>query len=121
MSLRVLLIDDHDDLRAMLTLMLEYRGGHQVQNAASGEQALAAAREFRPELVISDITMPGMDGFQLLEQMKSQDFGPFKSIALSGHELPESEDSATRFDAYLQKPVDFDQLFETINQLKDDF
>jgi CheY-like chemotaxis protein len=115
-SLRVLLVDDHDDARVMMSLMLTRRHGFAVETAASGFQALEKAREFSPHIVISDITMPGMDGFEMMTAMKANNFAPFKSIALSGLDF-EGEKTDSHYDVHLTKPIDFDELFATIERL----
>jgi CheY-like chemotaxis protein len=119
-SLRVLLVDDHDDARTMMSLMLTRRRGFAVETAASGFQAIEKAREFCPHIVISDITMPGMDGFEMMTEMKtkmkSKDFAPFKSIALSGLDF-QAEKTDSHYDVHLTKPIDFDELFATIERL----
>ena len=115
-SLRILLVDDHDDARTMMSLMLTRRRGFAVETAASGFQAIEKAREFCPHIVISDITMPGMDGFEMMSEMKSKDFTPFKAIALSGLDF-ETEKPDSHYDVHLTKPIDFDELFATIERL----
>lgn len=114
--LRVLLVDDHDDARAMLSLMLTRRRGFAVETAASGFQALEKARAFCPHIVISDITMPEMDGFEMMSEMKAKDFAPFKAIALSGHDFT-GEAPSSHYDVHLTKPIDFDALFDAIDNL----
>lgn len=116
-ALRVLLVDDHDDLRAMLGLLLERKGGYAVETAASGKQALDLAERFAPHLIISDIAMPGMDGYTMLDEMKARDLAPFKAIALSGSEADHHKHSDSPYDAHLVKPVDFAILFDTIDRL----
>lgn len=115
-SLRVLFVDDHDDARNMMSLILARRRGFAVETAASGFQALEKARAFCPHIVISDITMPGMDGFEMMTEMKAKDFAPFKSIALSGLDF-ENEKTDSKYDVHLTKPIDFDELFATIERL----
>ena len=116
-GLRVLLVDDHDDLLLMMRMMLRRKCGYAVETANTGHQAIALASEFCPHLVISDITMPGMDGFQMMDELKAKNFAPFKSIALSGHDLPREMYQDSGYDLHLTKPVDFDELFVAIEGL----
>ncbi len=116
-SMRILLVDDHEDLLLMMRMMLKRKRGYAVETANSGQQALAVASEFSPHLVISDLTMPGMDGLQMMGEMKSQDIAPFKAIALSGRELAREEQCNSGYDMHLTKPVDFDELLEVIDRL----
>lgn len=117
-SLRVLVVDDHPDLLSMLDLMMQRRK-YAVKTATSGDEALKVAPEFEPHVVISDIGMPGMDGYQLMQELRAADLKPFKSIALTGYDLVEN-DARVRdagYDAHLSKPIEFAQLFEIIENL----
>lgn len=118
-SLRVLVVDDQPDLLSMLDLMMQRRK-YAVKTALSGDEAIQMAPDFAPHVVISDIGMPGMDGYQLMAHLRAApDLAPFKSIALSGYDL-EAENKRARdagYDAHLLKPIEFDQLFEMIEEL----
>ena len=114
---RILLVDDHDDLLLMMSLMLRRKRGYAVETANSGQRALELAPEFCPHVIISDITMPGMNGYQMMEAMKAQDCPPFKCIALSGHDTPDGDEMESHYDVHLTKPVDFETLFSVIERL----
>ena len=119
LSLRVLVVDDHPDLLSMLDLMMQRRQ-YAVKTAQSGPEALEMAPDFAPHVVVSDLGMPGMDGFQLMQELRATpDIGPFKSIALTGYDLQTDGDRARNagYDAHLCKPFEFDQLFDVIEQL----
>ncbi len=58
-----------------------------------------------------------MNGFQMMNSIKAKDIAPFKSIALSGHDLPHEDRADSGYDVHLTKPVDFDELFLTIERL----
>ena len=118
-ALRVLVVDDHPDLLLMLDLMMQRRK-YAVQTAQSGAEALQKAREFAPHVVVSDIGMPEMDGYQFMRTLRERDgLGPFKSIALTGYDHQMEGDNAQNagFDAQLTKPIEFEQLFEMIERL----
>ena len=118
-SLRVLLVDDQPDLLSMLDLMMQRRQ-YEVRTCQSASEALKAASEFAPHVVVSDIGMPEMDGYEMMEAMREQpQFGPFRAIALTGYDLKLDGDRAKRagYDAHLAKPIEFDQLFEMIENL----
>jgi|GEM_PF-2242162 len=118
-TLRVLLVDDQEDILHVMHLILERRGNFQVETASSGMQALEKAESFAPHVVISDLSMPEMDGCELMSQLRCKPcLTPFKSIALSGYGSTYQEAAKDAgFDTHLVKPVDFDQLFEVIDQL----
>jgi len=117
-GLRVLLVDDHVDMLTMLDLLMQRRS-YEVKTATSGFEALELAAEFAPHVVVSDIGMPGMDGFEFMEQLRSAPvLQPFKSIALTGYDLIGEPDRALQsgYDAQLTKPIEFDRLFEIIEK-----
>jgi CheY-like chemotaxis protein len=123
-SLRVLLVDDQDDLLQVMHLLLQRKGGYLVETALSGPQAMEKAPEFAPHIVVSDITMPGMDGCELMQKlrrMEGETLSRFKSIALSGYDVRNNEQLLDcGYDAHLTKPVDFDVLLHTITELAND-
>lgn len=116
--LRVLLVDDHEDMLTMLQFMMARRG-YQVEIAISGEAAITAAPDFAPQVVVSDIGLPGIDGYQLLAALRQMDdLTPFKAVALTGFDTDERHSTGqSSFDAQLTKPVDFEALFQLIEQL----
>lgn len=65
----IVLVDDDDDLRSMLVLILESLG-HPVRQARDGAQALGLVRESVPDLVITDLSMPGLNGLELIERLR---------------------------------------------------
>ena len=64
-------VDDDDDIREIVELSLGLDGSMRVSSSAGGEQALADMREQRPDLVVLDVMMPGMDGPSLLKRMRA--------------------------------------------------
>ena len=118
-SLRVLLVDDQPDLLSMLDLMMQRRQ-YEVRTCQSASEALKAVTEFAPHVVVSDIGMPEMDGYEMMQEMREKpQFGSFRAIALTGYDLQLDGDRARRagYDAHLAKPIEFDQLFEMIENL----
>ncbi len=71
-SLLVLVVDDDEDLRILARKALE-RAGHAVIEADSGEQGLKLVDERNPDLVVLDLNMPGMDGFEVLRRLRSRE------------------------------------------------
>ncbi len=115
----ILVVDDQADMLHMMKLMLE-RSGYRVEIARSAQQALLIAPEKCPDIIVSDIGMPGMDGCEMMSILRRQ-HGPraFKSIALTGYGLPCDQDriSESGFDLCLLKPVEFPALVEHIEQM----
>lgn len=117
--LRVLLVDDHEDLLTMLRLVLSRRG-YDVTTASSGAEAINLAGTFAPHIVVSDLGMPGMNGLEMMKRLRGMDeLAAFKAIALSGFGDQKDTDSSLSvgFDAHFAKPVDFNHLCETIEHL----
>ena len=67
---RILHVDDQADIRGIVKLALGKIGGFSVCSCASGDEALGAAKEFDPELLLIDMNMPGMDGMELLARLR---------------------------------------------------
>ena len=120
-NLRILLVDDQNDLLEVFNLMLQRRFGYAVETAQSGQQAMEKAIDFSPHLVISDIGMPDMDGIELMENLRrleGNQLSPFKAIALSGYDLNEDDRVfSCGYDAHFTKPVDFENLFIMLEQM----
>lgn len=117
-SLRILMVDDNRDAAESLQMILELEG-HKVCTSFSGTEALEVARRTSPELVILDIGMPDMDGYETARRLRAlpglQDIGV---VALSGWgQAADLERSAAAgFVAHLVKPVDFAQLNAALAQ-----
>jgi CheY-like chemotaxis protein len=76
MGTTVLLVDDHGDFRAWARVMLEEGGYTVVSEAADGGSAFEAARRLRPEVMLLDVHLPGMDGFEVARRLCAQRWCP---------------------------------------------
>lgn len=109
---RVLLVDDNTDSVEPLSLLLQAKG-HATQIASDGEDALRQADAFQPQVVLLDIGLPRMDGYEVARQLREKPYG--KSMILvaltgwAGREVRERAASAG-FDYHLVKPVNWDEL-----------
>lgn len=113
-SFRVLVVDDSPGIADLFAMLLRTQG-HIVEVALSGEAALEMIREFRPEVVFSDISMPGMDGYELANHVRSQSgLRGLVLVALTGYAQREDRERALAagFDYHLVKPLDLDTLEE---------
>ena len=72
----VLIVDDHASFRNAARMLLELEGYEVVGEAVDGEDGLRAAGELRPELVLLDVQMPGIDGFEVASRLTGTDGGP---------------------------------------------
>jgi signal transduction histidine kinase/ActR/RegA family two-component response regulator len=120
LEVQALLVDDDADSREIVEQLLESRGV-QVRSATSVSEAWAAIEQHEPDIVITDIAMPGLDGFDLLRWIRTKHFNrpTLPVVALSAHASPAavSEGIAAGFDAYLTKPVDFPELLRAVLRL----
>jgi PAS domain S-box-containing protein len=110
---RMLLVDDNAAALFVLSKLIAKLGGHEIVTAADGPAALAQAKAVRPEIALLDIGLPGMDGFEVARQMRSDpDLAGMTLIALTGYGQEEdrrkSQDAG--FDRHLVKPVSIDDL-----------
>ncbi len=107
--LRLLVVEDHEATMQVLSRLLT-SSGHEVTQARTMAQALAAAALARFDLVISDLGLPDGSGTELMEKLKAS-YG-LRGIALSGYGMEEdiSRSRAAGFTAHLTKPVDYSQL-----------
>jgi PAS domain S-box-containing protein len=107
--LRILVVDDNVDAADSMAMLLRLRG-HNVKCQLDGESALIAVPAFHPDVVLLDIGLPGMDGFEVAQRLRSEPAGPQpRLIALSGYGSVEDRRRSKEagFDEHLAKPVDF--------------
>jgi signal transduction histidine kinase/CheY-like chemotaxis protein len=117
-SRRVVLVDDNDDARATLADVLEVIG-HHVLVAADGPEALRLAYEEQPEAYVVDIGLPGMNGYEVAQQLRQTPGGDrLLLIALSGYGSPADKQRAQEvgFDAHLTKPAKMEELERLLAQ-----
>lgn len=114
MSKTILVVDDEKDIRTALTGILEDEG-YQVLTAASGIEAIDAVREELPDLVLLDIWMPGLDGLETLEKLKTN-MPAVTVIMISGHGTIETAVRATKLGAYdfIEKPLSLDKVLISV-------
>ncbi|HEY4214867.1 MAG TPA: response regulator [Steroidobacteraceae bacterium] len=109
---RILVVDDNRDAADSLAMLLEVEG-HVTRTAGDGPAALEAIAQFAPELVLLDIGLPGMNGYDVARAIREKDdLRGITLVALTGWGQPEDRlrSRASGFDAHLVKPVDFETL-----------
>ncbi|HEU4835624.1 MAG TPA: response regulator [Pyrinomonadaceae bacterium] len=119
-GLEVLIVEDSPDTLLLLSTIFR-REGATVATASSAAEAVSVAIKNRPHLIISDIGMPDVDGFELLEQLRRlAGLGEVPAIAVSGYASEEDRERALAvgYLALVPKPIDVDVLFGLINDLK---
>jgi signal transduction histidine kinase len=119
-GLDVLIVEDSPDTLLLLGTLFR-REGATVTTAASAAEALQSAVNKRPNLIVSDIGMPEVDGYQLLEQLRIlPGLADVPAIAISGYASEEDRERALAvgYLALVPKPVDIDTLFTLIQEIK---
>jgi CheY-like chemotaxis protein len=118
--IRVLYVEDNDDNVYMLKMRLELAEGFEVLVAGDGEKGCAAALAERPDIVLMDLELPGMDGWEAARRLKGDpQTRDIPIVALSAHVLAGARERALAAgcDEFDTKPVDFDRLLATIRRL----
>ena len=116
---KVLVADDKDTGRELVRTVLE-KSGHQVFEASDGEQAVAEARRIHPDLIILDIHMPGLDGFEVIEKLRREDgFAATPIIALTASAMMGDRERAiaSGFTGYITKPIRLGALRAEVERL----
>jgi two-component system response regulator HydG len=115
-NVRVLVVDDEASARAALKGLLELQG-YAVDQASDGAAALERLVELPPDVIVTDLEMPGMNGMQLLEELRSRGHDVPVIVVTSAAELRSAVD-AMRAGAtdYIAKPVDFDVLLLSVER-----
>jgi two-component system CheB/CheR fusion protein len=116
---RVLLVEDSVDVLNILELQLGWMG-YDVAAAIDANSALEAAFSNRPDIIVSDLGMPGVDGFEFIQRVRvAPDLASIPAIALTGTALERDVQKAlaSGFTAHLVKPVDAADLAKKIDEL----
>jgi CheY-like chemotaxis protein len=114
-----LVVDDVADVTEMLAVVLTH-AGYSVVTAASAPAALKAARERQFDVIISDIGMPEMNGYQLAREMRTMPgYETVPMVAVTGYSMFDDKERSTNagFNAHMTKPIDPRALLDLIEQL----
>lgn len=116
---KILIAEDNDDNRIVYATMLEHHG-YEVVSTANGAEVQALAVKESPDLVLMDVSLPGMNGWDATELLKSKpETSHIPVIAITAHALPEDRHKATQVgcDGYLSKPVGPRRVLEEVNRM----
>jgi DNA-binding response OmpR family regulator len=116
-GLRVLIVDDNRDAADSLALLLNLRG-YQTFVAHDGDAALEAAERAHPHVVLLDLGLPGLDGFEVCRRLRGNGHEKAVIAAITGYGQDEDRrrSRAAGFDAHLVKPVNPDHLMKLIDR-----
>ncbi|HXV12335.1 MAG TPA: response regulator [Burkholderiales bacterium] len=119
MAKKVLIVDDERNIVTALEFLLQ-KNGYDVRVAATGEEALAQLDAFRPDLVLLDVMMPKVSGYEVCQRVRSRpDWQGMKIVMLSakGREVEVSKGMSLGADLYVTKPFSNTELVATIGRL----
>jgi CheY-like chemotaxis protein len=120
-SLKILIVDDNRDAARTLTALLKIKG-HETRTAFDGQQGIELAEEFRPDVVLLDIGLPKLNGYEVCQRLRKREWGmQMVMIAVTGWGQDEdrrrSRDAG--FNYHLTKPVMFQDLMRVLSELGD--
>lgn len=118
--MRVLLVEDAPYLRYAFARLLRVHG-FEVREACDGREALSCLDEFRPELVLTDLMMPVMDGVELIRRLRehpSSGHAPIVAITADATDVAERQATEAGAVAVITKPIDLSALLERLRQLE---
>jgi two-component system cell cycle response regulator DivK len=105
MGRTILVVDDSAEERRIFATYLEFVGGR-LMEASNGEEGLRMTREHHPDLILMDLTMPVMDGWEAVRQLQLDPAtGGIPVLAITAHHLPPEQLEAAGFCGYLEKPI----------------
>ena len=111
---RVLIVEDNSDLRRLYAIGLNQRG-YEVKLASNGAEAIERIASDPPDLILLDLIMPVMDGWEVIDRIASSDCGT-RVIVISGQAGPSTHEVSPVVEAWLEKPVTIDELAQRIGQ-----
>lgn len=118
-SKKVLLVDDEPNILVALEYLMQSKG-FKVEKAIDGEIALAKVEKFRPEIIVLDVMMPGMDGFEVARILRTNpNYTDLKIVFLTakGTQADKINGYSKGGDIYLTKPFDNDELVMVVSEL----
>jgi len=118
MTHRVLIVDDEPNIVVSLEFLMQRRG-YETRVARTGEAALAAVEEFRPHLVLLDVTLPGKDGYEVAQELRESGQQDIRIVMLTakGRETEVAKGLAIGADLYVTKPFSTRELVDQVEQL----
>jgi len=118
----ILVVEDYDDVRRMLKVLLESEE-FRVLEAASGAEALDVIRHHRPDVILMDLALPGFDGFETIRRIRTIDgFQNTPIVVLTAYTGPSTYENALRAGSnyFMGKPIDFDELAALLEEILSD-
>ena len=118
-SRRVLVVDDNEDSAESMSVLLRLKG-HIVESEHDGRHALETAERFRPDVVLLDLGMPGMSGYEVCREIRKQPWGSEMLLIAQtgwGQDQDRQRTKDAGFNGHLIKPIDHDRLEKILSDL----
>lgn len=117
---KILLVEDAADTRDLVTMIMEM-SGHQIECAETGEAGLAKLQEFRPDVILMDMSLPGaLSGLDVVKKLRADaSFDETPILALTAHAMPDDHllSLAAGCDEHITKPIfDLEEFAETVSR-----
>jgi DNA-binding response OmpR family regulator len=118
MTYRVLIVDDEPNIVVSLEFLMRRRG-YQTRVAPTGEEALTAVEEFAPDVVLLDVMLPGMDGYEVAQELREGGRQDVRIVMLTakGRETEVAKGMAVGADLYVTKPFSTRELVDQVARL----
>lgn len=113
----VLIVDDEDEIVELIKNFLERQGNYEISTASDGITALIEVGRTKPDLLILDIMIPGVDGVEVCRRIKADSSNRTAIIAVSGNNEKERKVLQAGADAFMLKPINLEQLHEEAKRL----
>jgi len=113
----VLIVDDEQEIVDIMKVFLQRQGGYQIATASDGITALIEVGRAKPDLMILDIMIPGVDGIEVCRRIKADSNNKTVIIAVSGNSEHENRILQSGADAFMSKPIDLEKLHTEAKRL----
>jgi two-component system cell cycle response regulator DivK len=113
---KILIVEDNEDSRELVVKVLKNKGFVTVE-ASDGEEAIEKAVKEKPELILLDISIPKLNGYEVAKRLKSfEEFGEIPIVALTAHAMKGDREKviAAGFEGYISKPINVRELADQV-------
>ena len=113
---KILVVDDDKHIAELISLYM-MKEGYETQEIYDGKEAAAAVEDFQPDLILLDLMLPGMDGYQVCTEVRKTSRVPIIMLTAKGDERDELQGFQLGVDEYITKPINIVELCKLLNHL----